>query len=233
MPVSYVADLDRFVAFYRLFGFEEQSSGGDGPSRWCYLRSGEQYLLLADVRPPLPTAELPLSFYFYVADLPALTRRLTAAGIAVEDTGRPEHAQGGEARLTDPDGNTILIGQRTPAAGSPGTGTETGGDKAADGPGGAGDGGEEGSGRRFSLLHEAAEQIRRRGGAPAQCQIGEPGGRPCPRPAEVKLADSWGETAWACLTHADETLIGARGAFLATQDDQGLQQFLLARQAGG
>ncbi|MEV4727338.1 hypothetical protein AB0K29_27230, partial [Micromonospora humida] len=75
-----------------------------------------------------------------------------------------------------------------------------------------------------------AEAVGRRGGAPARCQIGGPRGEPCPEPAEVKLADSWGDTAWGCMTHADETLLTARGAFLATEDGSGLGPFLRARQ---
>lgn len=213
IPVGYVADLDRSVAFYRLLGFAEQSSGADGDSRWCYLNSGDAYVLLADVRPALPTVEVPLTFYIYVNDLTAVLERLAAAGIDAERVGYPQHAAGGEARLTDPDGNTILAGQRTAGADQRERDANPAGQP-------------DGTDRRFSLLQEAAAAIRRRGDAPAQCQIGEGGGRSCVNAAEVKLADGWGETAWACLAHADETLIGARGAFLANHDDQGLGLFL-------
>jgi hypothetical protein len=159
---------------------------------------------------------VPLSFYFYVADLAAVSERLTAAGTPVDPAGRPQHAPGGEARLADPDGNVLLIGQRTP-------GRDTDADPAH-------------AQRRFRLLHEAAAQLRRNaastsnGDAASRCQIGQANGAACPEPAEVKLADSWGDTAWACLRHADETLISAPGAFLASQDTQGLQHFLKDRQ---
>jgi catechol 2,3-dioxygenase-like lactoylglutathione lyase family enzyme len=209
VPVAYVADLDRSREFYGLFDFVEQTAGADSESRWSYLRCGEHYILLASVPPPLRNLELPLLFYFYVEQVATLTERLTAAGVQVQHVGYPDHAPGGEARFTDPDGNTILIGQRAPRGGGDQHDTDSTG--------------------RFSLLKEAAARLHRRGDAPARCQIGEVDGQPCPRAAEVKLADAWGDTAWACLKHADETLVSARGAFLATQDDQGLGPFLEVR----
>jgi hypothetical protein len=45
----------------------------------------------------------------------------------------------------------------------------------------------------------------------------------------VKLADSGGDTAWVCLTHADEILVTVRGAFIASEDDQGIAGFLSRR----
>ncbi|MEU4482112.1 VOC family protein [Micromonospora sp. NPDC023966] len=210
VPVLYVADADAAGRFYAHFGYTEQRFGSDGDSRWSYLRCGELTLLLAAVKPRLVTVELPLLLYLYVGDLAATTDRLIAAGYAVERVGHPEHAPGGECRVTDPDGNTVLYGQRrgVPAqARAARTGAEA----------------------RFSLIREAAEAVGRRGGAPARCQIGSPRGEPCPEPAEVKLADSWGDTVWGCLAHTDEALLNARGAFLATDDAMGLAAFLAAR----
>jgi hypothetical protein len=45
----------------------------------------------------------------------------------------------------------------------------------------------------------------------------------------VKLADSWGDTAWACISHADEALVMAPAAFIASVTDQGLGPFLSGR----
>lgn len=210
VPVLYVADADAARGFYELFGYTEQRTGGDGDSRWCHLQCGNLTLLLAAVTPRLVTVELPLLIYLYVADLAATTERLTAAGFAVEQVGYPAHAPGGECRTTDPDGNTVLYGQRraVPAQAH----AERAGAEA-----------------RFSLIREAAEAAARRGGAPARCQIGGPRGEPCPEPAEVKLADSWGDTVWGCLAHADEALLNARGAFLATEGAMGLAAFLSMR----
>lgn len=207
VPVLYVADADAARRFYEVFGYSEVRTGGAGPSRWSYLRCGELTLLLAAVTPRLVTVELPLLIYLYVDDLEATVARLTEAGHTVDRAGYPEHAPGGECRTLDPDGNSVLFGQR----------------RAVPEQARAEQQGEEG---RFSLLRQAAEAVTRRGGAPARCQIGGPRGEPCPEPAEVKLADSWGETVWGCLAHADEALLNARGAFLATEDGQGLSAFL-------
>ncbi|MFJ6194662.1 VOC family protein [Micromonospora sp. NPDC092111] len=213
VPVLYVADADTARRFYETFGYTETRGGGDHGSRWSYLQCGELTLLLAAVTPRLVTVELPLLIYLYVEDLAATTERLTAAGHAVERAGYPEHAPGGECRVTDPDGNVVLFGQRRAVP------------EQARVP-------ESGSEARFSLIREAAEAVGRRGGAPTRCQIGGPRGESCPEPAEVKLADSWGDTVWGCMAHADETLLNARGAFLANEDGMGLGQFLRARQGG-
>jgi catechol 2,3-dioxygenase-like lactoylglutathione lyase family enzyme len=210
VPVCYVRNLDRARDFYALFGFAELRGGEAGGSRWSYLRSGANTVLLAAVQPPLIGVELPLLIYFYVDDLGAVGVRLAAAGVKVEHVGYPDHAPGGEVRVIDPDGNVLLVGQRTAVA--PEDRVEPTGEAA-----------------RFSLMHRAAEAVGHRGGAPQRCQIGYPDGEPCERPAEVKLADPWGETVWGCIPHADEALVVARSAFIATEDGLGLGPFLRDR----
>ena len=210
VPVCYVRNLEKSREFYTLFGYGTLRTGGDGDASWCYLQCGDNTLLLACVQPPLIQVELPLLIYLYVDDLAAVRDRLERAGHDVELAGHPEHAPGGEARTTDPDGNVVVFGQRVAAPGDtqpPATPEQA----------------------RVSLLQQAAEAISRRGGAPAGCQVGRTDGQPCPEPAEVKLADPWGETVWACLTHADEALIDARSAFIATEDEHGLGPWLRHR----
>jgi hypothetical protein len=48
----------------------------------------------------------------------------------------------------------------------------------------------------------------------------------------VKLADAAGDTAWACLAHADEILVTVPGAFVASQNERGIAWFLSRRAAG-
>ncbi len=208
MPVIYVRDVESSEAFYALFGYARQQSG-DADARWSYLQCGSHTLLLACVQPPPIDVELPLLIYLYVTDLTRVREQLDHADHPYELIGYPDHAPGGELRTQDPDGNVILMGQRTsitPHTDAP-AGTEA----------------------RRSMIRQAAEAVGRRGGSPAACQIGTPGGDACAEPAEVKLADSWGVTVWACLTHADEALINAPGAFIATEDAQGLQPWLSRR----
>jgi hypothetical protein len=68
-----------------------------------------------------------------------------------------------------------------------------------------------------------------RDGAPGGCAIGMRDGSDCPNPAELKLADGSGVSAWSCADHADEVLVGARGVFLASDEPDGLEAFLAAR----
>jgi hypothetical protein len=126
--------------------------------------------------------------------------------------GHPPHALGGEAKLLDPDGNTVLLGQRERSASQP---------PAAD---------DEAS-PRFSLLKEAAALVEAHGGTTVMCQVSDARGAPCGKRAEVKLADAAGDTVWTCLAHADEILVTVRGSFIASQDEPGIGWFLSHRTA--
>lgn len=210
VPVSYVKNLQLSQEFYGLFGYTEARAGGEGGGRWSYLQCGGHTLLLASVDPPLIQVELPLLIYVYVDDLATVRERFERAGHPAELVGYPDHAPGGEMRTRDPDGNVVLFGQR--AAVSADARAEPTGPAA-----------------RFSLIQQAAQAVSLRGGAPAICQIGMPEGKPCPKPAEVKLADPWGDTVWGCLSHAEEALIDARSAFIATEHADGLGPWLRQR----
>jgi hypothetical protein len=213
VPVVYVRDIERARGFYALFGYGEQRAGGDGDSRWSYLQCAEHTLLLAWVQPALIQVELPLLLYLYVTDLADVRERFDQAGQSYELVGYPDHAPGGEIRTNDPDGNVVLVGQRTAIPER---------DRAEP----------TGAQARFSLIRQAAEAISRRGGAPSVCQVGAGDGSRCTEAAEVKLADSWGTTVWSCLMHAEEALIDARGAFIAAEDADGLEPWLSRRRPG-
>jgi hypothetical protein len=113
-------------------------------------------------------------------------------------------------KVLDPDGNTVLLGQRERSASQP---------PAAD----------DGVSPRFSLLKEAAALVEARGGTTVMCQVSDTRAAPCRRRAEVKLADAAGDTVWACLAHADEILVTVPGSFIASQDEQGIGWFLSRR----
>jgi hypothetical protein len=211
VSATYVRDLDRSRVFYEALGFVEQSAGRNDLSAWSSLHHDRHSVLLVTSTPAPDIPALPLLFYFYVDDLSAAIRSLRDANAVVTPVGQPPHAPGGEARTTDPDGNTVLLGQRDRSPTQP--------EEAPD----------QDAAERFSLLQEAAELARQRTDRDATCQVGRPAAQPCTAPAEVKLADSWGHTAWACLPHADEVLINVRGAFIAREDDQGLASFLTNR----
>jgi hypothetical protein len=42
----------------------------------------------------------------------------------------------------------------------------------------------------------------------------------------VKLADSLGDSVWACLPHAEDILVTVPAAFIASHDDRGIAVFL-------
>jgi hypothetical protein len=47
--------------------------------------------------------------------------------------------------------------------------------------------------------------------------------------AEVRLADSGGDSVWACLEHAHEILFAGPSAFLAGPGEQGISAYLSRR----
>ena len=202
VAVTYVRDVGASRAFYELLGFREHSSGKADTSAWLALHRDGHYVLLASTRPPLDIPRLPLLFYFWFDDLDAVLGALDAARVEVAHTGHPPHALGGEVKLLDPDGNTILLGQRERSASQP----------PAD---------DDEASPRFSLLKEAAALVEARGGTTVMCQVSDAHGAPCGMRAEVKLADAAGDTVWACLAHADEILVTVPGPFIASQDDAG------------
>ncbi len=162
-------------------------------------------VLLAATGPALEVPALPLLFYFFYDDIEAVVGVLEGAGVPVIRTGHPPHALGGEVKVLDPDGNTVLLGQRDRAASVASRGR-----------------------RAHRVRHLAGG--RRAGGRAGRRPAGLPGRRPgrrrCPDQAEVKLADSLGDSAWFCLPHAEEILVTVPAAFIASHDDRGIAAFL-------
>jgi catechol 2,3-dioxygenase-like lactoylglutathione lyase family enzyme len=210
IAATYVRDIDTSRAFYELLGFREVRAGKAATSAWSVLRHGQHAVLLTSTRPRLKVPPLPLLFYFFVEDLDAVLSILGAAGVETVQLGCPPHAPGGEAKVTDPDGNTVLLGQEERSPSQPPTA-------------------EEDAHSTFSLLTEAAAAVAARGGTTEACQVTTMAGLACAKQAEIKLADGAGDTVWACLTHADEILVTVPGAFIASQGGQGLAHFLSHR----
>lgn len=203
---TYVRDLDISREFYELLGFREHSTGQAPTSGWCYLHLGGHYVLLATTRPPLDLPQLPLLFYFFFDDVNAVTEVLRAAGRTPVHLGYPPHAAGGEIKVLDPDGNTILLGQRERSPFQAVPAEETG--------------------PWFSLRKEAAAMVEARGGPVHSCQVKGAGPAQCQERPEVKLADTSGTAIWARLAHAEEALLSVHGAFIASPDEEGLAAFL-------
>ena len=60
---------------------------------------------------------------------------------------------------------------------------------------------------------------------PATCQLGGTT-TPCRAPAEFKVADSWGDSAWGCTAHVHQALLPFRSLFPAPEELGGLADFL-------
>jgi catechol 2,3-dioxygenase-like lactoylglutathione lyase family enzyme len=201
---AYVHDIDAARVFYGLLGLHEHSSGKAETSAWSVMQHKEVSVLLTSTRPALEVPALPLLFYFFYEDVEAVVGGLEAAGVPVTRTGHPPHALGGEVKVLDPDGNTVLLGQRERPTSR----------AAADDEGLI----------RFSILREAAALVSSQGATLRTCSSGR-----CPNQADVKLADSLGDSAWVCLPHAEEILVTVPAAFIASHDARGIAAFLASR----
>jgi len=206
IAATYVHDIDASRAFYRLLGLHEHSSGKAEASAWAVMQHQGVSVLLASTGPALDLPALPLLFYFFYDDVDAVVGVLEQAGVPVTRTGHPPHALGGGAKVFDPDGNTVLLGQRDRTASA----------APAEDEGLIG----------FDILREAAALMAARGGTQQACQAGSRDGGRCPDQAEVKVADSLGDSAWFCLPHAEEVLVTVPAAFIASHDDRGIAAFL-------
>jgi hypothetical protein len=111
--------------------------------------------------------------------------------------------------LIDPEGNTVLLGQRKRSATQPPVTDD--------------------ASPHFSLLKEAAAVVASRADSTAVCQVTDIDGNQCGLQASVKLADAAGDSLWACLDHADEILVTVRGAFIASQAEEGIAGYLSRR----
>ncbi|GAB3805122.1 hypothetical protein [Micromonospora zhanjiangensis] len=59
---------------------------------------------------------------------------------------------------------------------------------------------------------------------PEHCQLG--GAQGCTAPAEIKVADSWGDAAWGCAAHVEEAVINVRSVFIANEELGGLAAYV-------
>jgi hypothetical protein len=210
--IAYVRDIAVSRRFYQLIGFVDQPGEPGTGSALASLRYGDCGLLLAANPPPGGVSSPSLLLCLPVDDVQAVGAALRASGFEVPVAGRPQ-GPGGQASLIDPDGNTVMLSQRArpdefAAVGSPRAWPDR------------------------SLFDDAADILAARGEVPVSCQVRDIDHTRCAERAAVKLADSAGESVWACLDHVDEILVTVRGAFIASAEDRGLAGFLARRRLG-
>jgi lactoylglutathione lyase len=116
-PIISTPDLEGALGFYRdLLGatVSYEFPGPDGKPAYVGLELGEAHLGIGrdPDAPSEPSARF--SLWVYADDCDAAVERLRAAGVEVAE--EPVDQPWGErvARVRDPDGNLVLIGQRSP-----------------------------------------------------------------------------------------------------------------------
>jgi catechol 2,3-dioxygenase-like lactoylglutathione lyase family enzyme len=108
----HVDDVRRSIAFYRLLGFETgETVEREHRLNWASLRCGDAWFMVARAEEPIDARKQAVLFYLHTTDVVRLRERLVAAGLQVGEIRRSEYMPGGEIRLEDPDGYTLLIGQ--------------------------------------------------------------------------------------------------------------------------
>ena len=117
VPMIYVADVERSVAFYRHLGFEVGSSvpPGTGRKEWVWLyapgapdwKRGPNLMLTRSASP----GGRGFLLYLYAADLPALRARMIAQGLNPGEISYPDYLPDGELQIVDPDQHTLMIAQ--------------------------------------------------------------------------------------------------------------------------
>jgi catechol 2,3-dioxygenase-like lactoylglutathione lyase family enzyme len=200
-----VRDLPVSRRFYQALGFLDESGNLASETTGAALRYRDCGLLLTEGG-QVPREQRPLLLALLVDDVDAIVRSLADGGFDVSIPASP----GVRMSVPDPDGNTVLVGQAGRYAAPDGTSAH-------------------GAMASRSLFAEAAAELAAERMARRDCQVRDVDLRSCGQRAEVKLADSAGESVWACLDHADEILVTVRGAFIASQADPGVGSFLARR----
>ena len=112
VPMAFVADVERSIAFYRHLGFDVGNTfappDATKPS-WAWLQSGDAQLMLAVASHPVIADQQAVLFYAYTDDVVAAQASLIEAGLRPGAITTPFYAPRGEFRLMDPDGYVVMV----------------------------------------------------------------------------------------------------------------------------
>jgi len=110
--MTFVADVERSIAFYSHLGFEVGNTFAAGDATkptWAWLQSGDAQLMLAAASDPVVAEQQSVLFYIYVDDVAAARTSLAEAGLGPGEITTPFYAPRGEFRLEDPDGYVVMV----------------------------------------------------------------------------------------------------------------------------
>src|SRR5215216_1861647 len=105
VPMVFVADVERSIAFYRHLGFEVGNTftAGDATKpTWSWLHSGDAQLMLAAASEPIVAEQQRVLFYIYTDDVAAARESLVETGLGPGEITTPFYAPRGEFQLVDP-----------------------------------------------------------------------------------------------------------------------------------
>jgi predicted enzyme related to lactoylglutathione lyase len=109
-PLLHVADVEASIRFYELLGFTTVDTDRATPLGWARLHCEGGAVMFLRAGAPVSAATLPVLFYLYAPDLPALRERLLANGINVPPISHPPYMPSGEINISDPDGYHVAVG---------------------------------------------------------------------------------------------------------------------------
>jgi catechol 2,3-dioxygenase-like lactoylglutathione lyase family enzyme len=112
VPMVFVSDLQRSIAFYQLLGFQVENTftrEGSQTISWAWLQCDSAELMLAKASDPINDKEQGILFYIYCADVAAARADLVDNKIECSEITFPFYAPRGEFRVADPDGYVLMI----------------------------------------------------------------------------------------------------------------------------
>ncbi len=112
VPMAFVADVPRSIAFYQKLGFSVENTftppDAVAPA-WAWLESAEAQLMVTKACEPVVPEQQAVLFYVYTDDVTETWNQLAAAGLKPGEIATPFYAPQGEFRLADPDGYALMV----------------------------------------------------------------------------------------------------------------------------
>ena len=112
VPMAFVADVPRSVAFYARLGLALRSSHEhEARTVWAMVGDGKAELMLSLASHPVDPDAQAVLFYLYVADVRALQAELREGGLETGEITHPFYMPAGQLRRVDPVVYVLLVGQ--------------------------------------------------------------------------------------------------------------------------